>query len=444
MEEKYLTVSQLNRYIKYKIDHDTNLTNVFLKGEISNFKAHTRGHLYFTLKDETSRINAVMFQSSAKKLTFLPEDGMKVMVVGKVSVYEASGGYQIYVEEMMEDGVGNLALEFEKLKKKLSQEGLFDPEKKKRIPKFPKRIGVVTAPTGAAIRDILTTIKRRWPIVEVILFPSLVQGASAAPDVVRQIERAQHYDLDTLIVGRGGGSIEDLWCFNDEMVARAIYQSHVPVISGVGHEIDFTIADFVADLRAPTPTAAAELAVPNQVDFQNYLHQIYLRSTRSLTHQLHLAKTKLNHFLENPIFQNPMLLSMAQEEKLDLLIERLQNAYPQVLRHYRTRFDAIKNTYVLQNPEMLYRDKKTILVQKQEQMQKAIRQFQEKKTNQFVPLLSKLQVLDPLLTIQRGYAITRRDGKVIDSVQNVKVGEMIEVELRDGTLQSKIVERKEK
>ena len=271
MEDKYLTVTQLTKYIKYKIDNDTHLMNVFLKGEISNFKAHTRGHMYFTIKDENSRINAVMFANSVKNLNFVPQDGMKVMVVGKISVYEATGGYQIYVNEMIEDGIGNLYIKYEQLKKKLEQEGLFDVHHKRPIVKIPKKIGVVTASTGAAVRDIMTTIKRRWPLVEVILFPSLVQGASAAPDIVRNIELANTYDLDTLIVGRGGGSIEDLWCFNDEEVARSIYNSKIPVISGVGHEIDFTIADFVADLRAPTPTAAAELSVPNRLDFYNHL-----------------------------------------------------------------------------------------------------------------------------------------------------------------------------
>ena len=271
MQNNYLTITQLNKYLKYKMDSDVYLRQVYLKGEISNFKAHTRGHFYFTLKDEGSRINAVMFKSSASKINFKPIDGMKVLVCGKVTVYEASGGYQIYVEEMQESGVGNLYVAYEQLKKKLEQEGLFAKERKRKIKKMPVTIGIVTAPTGAAIRDILTTIKRRYPIVNTILFPALVQGKDAALDIANKINMAQKYNLDTLIVGRGGGSIEDLWPFNEEVVARAIYNSKIPVISAVGHEVDFTIADFVADLRAPTPTAAAELAVVDINTVSDYL-----------------------------------------------------------------------------------------------------------------------------------------------------------------------------
>lgn len=278
---RYITVTQLNRYLKSIFDGDDNLRQIFIKGEISNCKLHTRGHLYFTLKDETSRINAVMFASNVSSLKFKPADGTKVLVVGRVSVYETTGNYQIYVTDMIEDGIGNLYVAFEELKKKLASEGLFDKEHKKKIPKIPKKIGIVTASTGAAIKDILTTIKRRFPVCETILFPSLVQGSDAAKDIVKNIKLANTYDIDTLIVGRGGGSIEDLWPFNEEIVARAIYESRVPVISAVGHEIDFSISDFVADLRAPTPTAAAELAVPDINTIVSYLNTV---KTLSLIH----------------------------------------------------------------------------------------------------------------------------------------------------------------
>ena len=323
MEDKYITVSQLNRYLKFKFDQDPNLNQVFLKGEISNFKAHTRGHLYFTIKDEASRINAVMFYSQASKINFTPEDGMKVMVTGRISVYEATGGYQIYVDDMIQDGVGNLYIEYEKLKKKLASEGLFDASKKKKIPKFPETIGIITAPTGAAIKDILSTIKRRWPITKTILFPSLVQGASAAPEIVKQIKKAQEYDLDVLIVGRGGGSIEDLWCFNDEEVARAIYECKIPVISAVGHEIDFTIADYVADLRAPTPTGAAEMAVANQTDFYNYMKQINLRLNKSMQNYIKNNRERLDTLINSYILKNPISVYQVKEQKFDTLYERL-------------------------------------------------------------------------------------------------------------------------
>ena len=293
MDSKYLSVSAITRYLKAKFDGDENLRVVFLKGEISNIKYHTTGHIYFSLKDETSKINAIMFSSNAKKLLFKPIDGSKVLVTGRISVYEATGGYQIYVDEMLEDGIGNLYIAFEELKKKLSKEGLFDAKYKKKIPKIPKRVGVVTAPTGAAIKDIMSTIKRRFPICEVILFPSLVQGENAKEDIVKNIHLAENYDLDVLIVGRGGGSIEDLWPFNEEIVARAIFESNIPIISAVGHEIDFTIADYVADLRAPTPTGAAEMAVPNISDLINLINNLSIRLNEAMNKNLNYQKLVL-------------------------------------------------------------------------------------------------------------------------------------------------------
>jgi len=439
LEEKYLTVTQLNRYIKFKIDQDANLNSVFLKGEISNFKAHTRGHFYFTLKDENSRINAVMFQGNTKHLKFLPTDGMKVMVTGRISVYEASGGYQIYVEDMIEDGIGNLYREFEKLKKKLGSEGLFDQQHKKKIPKLPKRIGVITASTGAAIKDILTTLKRRWPIAEVLLLPSLVQGANAAPDIVKQIERAKDFDLDTLIIGRGGGSIEDLWCFNDEMVARAIYNCPIPTISAVGHEIDFTIADFAADLRAPTPTAAAELAVPNKTDFYSHLSQVLHRTSKSITGQVKIYKTRLNHAQENYVFKNPINIYMVKEEKFDRLLEKLQNSFLKNLQYHQEKLSKIENSIIFKNPEILYQEKKQQIEKTQDKLKQGILYFQEQKEQKYLSILGKLEVLNPLLTIKRGYSITRHQGKVIDSIQKIKKEDILEIELKDGTIQSKVI-----
>ena len=283
-EIKYFTVSQYNQAIKNFLDSKVECQVVHIKGEVSNYKGHTRGHLYFTLKDEESRINAVMFKTSASKLDFVPKDGDEVLVTGRISVYVPTGGYQVYVEEMHLSGNGDLLKRLEELKQKLAKEGLFNQEHKKPIPKYPSKIGIVTAPTGAAIRDILSTIKRRYPICNTILFPALVQGELAKDDVVRQIKRANEFDdIDVLIVGRGGGSIEDLWAFNEECVARAIYESRIPIISAVGHEIDFTIADFVADMRAPTPTGAAEMAVPNMVDLVNYIRQLEIRLNKNKT-----------------------------------------------------------------------------------------------------------------------------------------------------------------
>lgn len=301
MNDKYLTVTAVTKYIKYKIDTDDNLKCIFIKGEISNCKYHSTGHIYFSIKDENSILNAIMFSTNAKKLTFTPNDGMKVLITGRISVYEAAGRYQIYVEEMIEDGVGNLYAEFEKLKKKLETKGLFDSNHKKDIPKMPSKVGVITASTGAAIRDIVSTIKRRFPICEIYLFPSLVQGENASKDLVNKLLQADNYGVDVIIIGRGGGSIEDLWAFNDEELANTIYNAKTPIISAVGHEVDFTICDFVSDLRAPTPTGAAELAVPNMSDIMINLEHLKIRLNESLNKKIDYNKLLLNN-LKNSLF----------------------------------------------------------------------------------------------------------------------------------------------
>lgn len=417
MDEKYITISQLTRYIKYKIDNDVNLGQVFIKGEISNFKAHSRGHYYFTLKDETSRINAIMFASQTKTLKFMPEDGMKVLVTGKISVYEATGGYQIYVSEMIEDGVGNLYVAYEQLKKKLEKEGLFDTSKKKKIPRIPTKIGVITAPTGAAIRDILSTIKRRFPLTEVLLFPALVQGKEAASSIVSQIKNAENYDIDTLIVGRGGGSIEDMWCFNEEEVAYAIYNCKIPVISAVGHEIDFTIADFVADLRAPTPTGAAELAVPNEKDVLEYINQLKIRSQKVASNKIEFLNQKLKEITNKYILKNPISIYEVKEQQFDAIIEKLKFNIVNLYNLKEKRYLNIKSSYIFKNPEKLI----------------------EKNTNKYLQILSKLETLSPLLTIKRGYSIAKKDGKVVTSCNDLKKDDKITIELKDGTVNSLVL-----
>lgn len=414
MNKEYLTVSQLTKYIKYKIDNDVNLREVYLKGEISNFKAHTRGHFYFTIKDEGSRINAVMFASSASKVKFIPEDGMKILVTGRISVYEATGGYQIYVNEMMEDGVGNLYVAFEQLKKKLASEGLFDDRYKKVIPKIPERVGVITAPTGAAIRDIISTINRRFPLTEVILLPSLVQGEIAKEDIVRQIKRAENYNLDVLIVGRGGGSIEDLWAFNEEIVARAIFECPIPVISAVGHEIDFTIADFVADLRAPTPTGAAEVAVPNKADVINYINQLSLRSRKAVGNILELKKKRLDNIRGNYILNNPLDLYSAKIQKLDYLTESLVKNYKNIIDKEKIKLNNIKTRPLFSNPLVVL----------------------DKTKQKYALLLGKLDALSPLKTLERGYGIIKIGAKAVTSIKDLKKDDLINIELKDGSMEA--------
>lgn len=415
--DKYITVSQLTRYIKYKIDNDTNLQEVFLKGEISNFKAHTRGHYYFTLKDENSRINAIMFASQTKNIKFIPEDGMKVLVTGKISVYEANGGYQIYVSDMLEDGVGNLYIAYEQLKKKLESEGLFANDKKKAIPKIPKRVGVITAPTGAAIRDIISTIKRRFPITEIILLPALVQGAEAAPSIVEQIKKAEEYNLDTLIVGRGGGSIEDMWCFNDEEVAYAIYNSNIPIISAVGHEIDFTIADFVADLRAPTPTGAAELAVPNRLDVINYIEQLNIRSKKIIKNKLDFLKQRLNDVTEKYILKNPISIYEVKEQQFSQIIDKLKYNITNIYNQKEKEYLSITSSFIFKEPIKLI----------------------DKRKQKYLQIISKLDALSPLSTIKRGYNILRKDNKVITSKKDLAKKDKVELELSDGKINMEVI-----
>lgn len=392
-DNKYLTVSVLTQYLKHKFDTDEHLRCVFIKGELSNFKSHTSGHLYFSVKDENSKINAIMFSNNAKKLTFKPIDGTKVLIMGRVSVYEATGNYQIYVEKMLEDGVGNLYIAFEKLKEQLSKEGLFNPEHKLQVPKMPHKIGVITAPTGAAIKDIISTLKRRFPICEVILFPSLVQGENAARDIVKNIERASNYNLDLLIVGRGGGSIEDLWPFNEEIVARAIYNCQIPTISAVGHEIDYTIADFVADLRAPTPTGAAEMAVPNINDVIRHLEQLKIRANESLFKNINYKKLML---------------------------------------------DAIKNSFVLKNPLILYENKKQRLDMYFEKMESILKFKLGDAKNKYSIILDKLELLNPINTLKRGYSVTYLSGRVITDVKKLKEKDEVNIKLSNGNILAEV------
>ena len=426
MNNNYITVTEVNKYIKEIINDDLLLKKVYLKGEISNFKAHTRGHFYFTLKDENSRINAVMFSFNNRNMKFVPYDGMKVLVTGKIDVYEASGSYQIYVEEMLEDGVGTLYIAFEQLKEKLNKEGLFDKSKKKKIRRIPNRIGIVTSPTGAAIKDILTTIKRRYPVCETILFPALVQGDNAAGDIANKIKLANalrdKLELDTLIVGRGGGSLEDLWPFNEEVVARAIYDSDIPVISAVGHEIDITISDYVADLRAPTPTAAAELAVPDINTIITYLDTATSRSYNALNNIISVNYKRLDNIKNSYILSKPLSMYEIKEQKLDNLIDNLDKAITKTIDSVKVKLFTIKNSYILNNPDMLYK-------------------YSGQKLNH---IISKLEVLNPLNTLNRGYAIVKKDNKVLSSIKNINEGENITISLKDGNIESKIIKVGEK
>lgn len=422
MDIKYVTISDLNRYIKAKFDMDTHLNHVYLKGEISNFKHHTRGHFYFTLKDENSRIAAVMFASAAKSVAFEPEDGMKVLVSGRIALYEATGSYQIYVDTMELDGIGNLYLEFERLKKELAKEGLFNKEHKRAIPRFPKKIGIITAPTGAAIRDILSTIKRRYPICETILFPALVQGTGAKESVVKKLNKAQEYDLDVIICGRGGGSIEDLWAFNEEIVARAIYNSKIPVISAVGHEIDFTIADYVADLRAPTPTGAAEMAVPNLVDLKSLIDQYKIRGNEAVTNIIKKNRIKLESLQNSFVLKNPLSLYEIKEQKLDSYIDYLNQYMTNKLNHAKLMYEKVINNKILISPQSMF----------------------DKKKHQYELLLKTVEVLNPMKLLSSGYSIVKSNGKVIKNSHDVNLEDVVDIELSEGKLKCSVIGKEDK
>lgn len=442
MDINYQTITELNNYIKEILDNNLFLNRVYLKGEISNFKNHTRGHLYFTLKDETARLSAVMFANNTRTLQFAPEDGMKVLVTGRISAYPQTGSYQIYVEEMTLDGIGNLYIEFEKLKEKLYKEGLFNKEHKKPIPKFPQRIGVITADTGAAVRDIMSTIKRRYPLCEVILFPTLVQGEFAAPNIVKQIEVADSYKCDVLIVGRGGGSIEDLWAFNEEEVARAIYNANTPIISAVGHEPDFTIADFVADLRAPTPTGAAEMAVPTILDIQTILNQYKLRLNKNIKSLVNTKFIELYSLKNSFILKNPMSLYEIKEQKLDKLIDNLNKNINIYLDSKKHILEIDLNKLKLVSPDKLIINNQNIISELKNKLNNIIdKQIINTKHN-LDYMINTLKLVNPLNILSNGYSLVKLNNKVVKSSKDLKLDDLVNIKLHDGEIVAKVEEIK--
>ena len=394
MKYNAVTVTQLNKYIKDRIDEDENLNAILVKGEISNFKNHYTGHLYFTLKDENSLIKCIMFKSYAERLAFKPKDGMQVMVFGSVSVFERDGVYQIYAKSLLEDGMGDLHEKFEQLKAKLEKEGLFDESHKKPIPLYPKVIGVLTSQTGAVIRDIINVSTRRNPNVYIRLLPVPVQGTGAAEQIAEKIKLMNEQKLaDVLIIGRGGGSLEDLWPFNEEVVARAIYESKLPIISAVGHETDFTIADFVADLRAPTPSAAAELAVPNVYELKQKINNYQNRCRMSLKKQIELMRLRYEKCMKSRIFTDPMRKIRDMDVVLDSYVQRLENK---------------------------------------------VRNIQKDNQTKFIELVTKLDALSPLKTLTRGYTLTEKDDKIVKSASELKQGDEIKLRFFDGEKSARI------
>ena len=396
MKYNAVTVTQLNKYLKDRFDEDENLNAILVKGEISNFKNHYTGHLYFTLKDEKSLIKCIMFKSYAERLAFNLKDGMKVMVFGSVSVFERDGVYQIYVKSAFEDGMGDLHEKFEQLKTTLEKEGLFEETHKKKIPLYPQIVGVLTSQTGAVIRDIINVSTRRNPNVYIRLLPVPVQGPGAAEQIAEKIKIMNDKKLaDVLIIGRGGGSLEDLWPFNEEIVARAIYNSEIPIISAVGHETDFTIADFVADLRAPTPSAAAELAVPDIFELKEKINNYKKRYRNSLKKKIEIMRLRYEKCMQSIVFKEP------------------------------TRF--IKDNYLLLDKYI-------------KSLENKIRMLQKEKQTQYIELITKLDTLSPLKTLSRGYTLTEKDNKIIKSAKDLSKKDKILLKFYDGERQAEILE----
>ncbi len=400
MAQEVLSITQLNEYIRGRMDTDPLLTQVAVRGEISNYKLYPSGHHYFTLKDESSALKCVMFKGNAIRLRFRPENGMKIIAMGRVTVFPRDGAYQLYCAAMAMDGIGDLYAAFEQLKKKLEAHGLFDPTHKKPLPKYPGTIGIITSSAGAAVHDMLRILRKRYPLTRVRLLPVRVQGAEAPGEIAAAIGYANHYKLaDLLIVGRGGGSIEDLWAFNDERVAQAIYASNIPVISAVGHEPDVTISDFVADLRAATPSNAAELAVPDQDALRQNLDAMSTAMAVALNRQLKAARQHLNTLAQSPVLRNPTGYIQQQGKGLELLKNQLISAQNQAINQKKQRYIAA---------------------------------------------VSKLDAMSPLKVLTRGYSMAQTSaGEVLRSVHQVELGERVSIRLTDGILSATVMDKKE-
>ena len=389
------SVNELNGYVKQILDNDENLKYIFVTGEISNFKAHYSGHLYLTLKDEKAAVKAVMFAGNASKLRFMPENGMKILAFGTVSLFPRDGSYQFYISDMQPDGVGALSIAFEQLKKKLEAEGLFSPIHKKPIPRFPERVGVITSETGAAVQDIFNVLSRRFPSAQVVLRPTKVQGDGAARDIAEAIKEFSKSDAaDVLIVGRGGGSIEDLWAFNEEIVARAVFESKIPIISAVGHETDYTICDFVSDLRAPTPSAAAELAVPDKMELKGELLARKQHLFGILKNTIANERSKLRFIEQKDVMRNPVTRIYDNRKELIYISERLENLTINAVNDNKNKLGA---------------------------------------------LAGKLDALSPLGVVSRGYALAENKGKLVKSTADVSVGDDITLKVSDGTVTAKVL-----
>lgn len=438
---RIIAIRDINRLIKMKLEGDASLQDIWLKGEISNFTRHSSGHMYFTLKDEGGRLKCIMFASYNQRLPFAPKDGMKVLARGGISVYERDGQYQFYATAMQPDGTGSLYLAFEQLKRKLDAEGLFSERFKRQIPGYPRTIGVITSPTGAAVRDIIITIQRRNPAVGVLLYPVSVQGKQAAPSIVKAIGAMNALgEADVLIVGRGGGSLEELWAFNEEPVARAIRGSRIPVISAVGHETDFTIADFAADLRAPTPTAAAELAVPHAAELRQRIAYMRQQLVRSLRGTLERSRERLARATKSPTFMQPKRSLLVQAERLDRLRERLDYRMEAQLARNADKLERLTVKLRAKTPAqqaMLARQRLNAI---QRSLTLAMNGLARMNANRWSSLVRHLDALSPLKVMARGYSLVydEKERSLVRSIDSVQPGDLVRVKLSDGKLSCQV------
>lgn len=436
MSKRYLTITALTKYLREKMDRDPQLKNVLIKAEISNLSFDRNKNMYITLKDEHTLMPAIMFSSQNHALKFKPENGMSVLVEGNVSVYEKGGKYQLYILDMEPDGIGALYLAYEQLKEKLNKEGLFNVERKRPIPVYPKNIAVITSKTSAAVRDVITTIKRRFSNVQLTIIHVNVQGKSSAPEIVKAIQFANEKSMyDTLILTRGGGSIEDLWSFNEEIVARAIAASSTPVISAVGHETDTTISDLVADLRAPTPTAAGELAVPSTIDTKKYIDQMTVHLTKALQLNISNKKASLQQLQNTSVFHYPNRIINEQEQYLNHVTERLHLIMQTILQTKREQNQQNTTRVQLNHPGNKIELTKQKLQNQKKQMNRQIKNIISVKQQSLAKQIDKLTLLNPLHIMQRGFSITfDEEQKIVKSVTKVKKDDDIQIKLHDGTI----------
>ncbi|APU71151.1 exodeoxyribonuclease 7 large subunit [Companilactobacillus crustorum] len=433
--KQYLTVTALSQYLKRKFDVDPYLGHVYLMGEISNFRVRPHAHQYFSLKDDKAKISAIMFRGNFEKIKFQPEEGMQVLVQGRISIYEPSGSYQIYIDSMEPAGLGALYAAYEQLKKKLAQQGVFDLPKKS-IPQFPKRIAVVTSQSGAVIHDIMTTVARRYPIVQLVLYPAQVQGDEAAATIVQQLKRINEAgNFDTIIIGRGGGSIEDLWPFNEEIVAQAIVQSKIPVISSVGHETDTTIADLVADLRAATPTAAAELATPVLSDVLEHLQDLHTRLYSAQNNIIANYKDRVKSLSQNVFLQHPERIYEVYLQKVDYLQDKLQQSLKNTLNKSKSDLVQYANRLVRVSPRDQIYSYNNQVNRYYQILINNVNKIINKNRNVFNSRVASLDSLSPLKTLSRGYAIpTDTSGKVLGDVSAYHVGKSVDLKVKNGSV----------